>query len=198
MSVPSFVRVSTPYRPPRGIILGLFEGISLTSEQQARAHHIIADAVESQLAVTLRNADGWSRIADVQSTRDKALRGLLATDRDRSVFDGHSAELQRRQSELRPTGSGAPVVLRATVEAMLGGTLEIVFRADGMSDESIERASWQAVHAFRSDAEQLGLQRMITIADILERREELATYTRSVKRTFGRQQDGAWVPLPAP
>jgi hypothetical protein len=196
MSVPSFVRV--PYRPPRGIILGLFDGISLTSEQQSRAHLIIADALEAQLAVTLRNADGWSRIVDVQRSRDKALRELLSTDHDRSLFDDHATELQRRQSDLRSTGPGAPVVLRATIEAIYGGTLEIIFRADGMSDESMERASWQVVHAFRGDAEQLGVPRMIAIADILDRRDEFATYTRSVKRTFGRQHDGEWVPLTAP
>ena len=78
-----------------------------------------------------------------------------------------------------------------------GGTLEVVFRADGMSDDAMEASSWQIVRAFRIDAEQMGYSRIATVADILERRDRFASYSRSVTRTFGRQLDGAWVALPA-
>src|SRR5207249_1071708 len=115
----------------------------------------------------------------------------------RALFDGHSSELRRRQAELRPIGANAPVVLRVGVAPILGGTLEIVYRADGLSDEAMEGAAWQIVNAFRVDAEQLGMLRISAIADILDRRDEFATYTRSVRRAFGKQNDGAWVPLPA-
>ena len=198
MRTPSSVRAAASYRPPRGIVAGLFDGIALTAEQQKLAQQIVADSIDAQLSVTLRNTDGWARLFELQTTRDKALRALLTTDGDRDLFDRHSTELRRRQAELRPAIMTAPVVLRATIEPLLGGTLEVVFRADGMTEEAMEAASWQIVHAFRGDAEQLGVQRVTAIADVLERRDQFATYMRSVKRSFGRQQDGAWVPLPAP
>lgn len=198
MSVPASVRALPAYKPPRTLVAGLFDGIELNSEQDARALGIITDATEAQLCVTLRNADGWARVTELQSNRDKALRELLSSDRDRSVFDGHCVELRRRQTELRPSIPNAPIVLRTCIAPDLGGTLEVVFRADGMSDETMEGAAWQVVTSFRGDAEQLGVTRMTAIADILDRRDQFATYLRSVKRAFGRQSDGAWVPLPAP
>jgi hypothetical protein len=198
MGAPPFVRGPGAYRPPRSLVAGLFEGVPLSAEQEARAHQIVTEAIEAQMAVTLRNADGWARILDIQTNRDRALRDLLTSDDHRSAFDAHSAELRRRQGELRPASTAAPIVLRVGLAPLLGGTLEIVFRADGMSEEAIETASWQIVHSFRGDAEQVGVTRVTTIADILERRDEYATYVRSIKRTFGKQADGAWVPLPAP
>jgi hypothetical protein len=197
MSAPAFARASGSYRAPRGIVVGLLDGIALSDEQETRAQAIIGEAIEAQLLVTLRNADGWARLLELQAQRDRTLRALLTTDADRALFDAHSAELRRRQSELRPTAATAPVVLRAAVAPILGGALEIVFRADGMTDDVMESASWQIVHSFRADAEQIGVPRMTVSADILERRDQFATYTKSVKRSFGRQPDGAWVPLPA-
>jgi hypothetical protein len=197
MSAPAFARASGSYRAPRGIVAGLLDGITLDDEQEARAQAIIGEAVEAQLLVTLRNGDGWARLLELQTQRDRSLRALLTTDADRALFDTHSAELRRRQADLRPTTATAPVVLRAGVAPILGGALEIVFRADGMADDAMESASWQIVHAFRADAEQIGVPRMTIIADILERRDQFATYTKSVKRSFGRQPDGAWVQLPA-
>jgi hypothetical protein len=198
MSAPAFARASGSFRAPRGIVVGLFDGIALSDDLETRAQAIIGEAIEAQLLVTLRNTDGWARLLELQTQRDRALRALLTSDADRALFDAHSAELRRRQAELRPTSPTAPVVLRASVAPILGGSLEVVFRADGMTEETMETASWQIIHAFRGDAEQLGVPRMTVIADILERRDQFATYTRSVKRSFGRQADGAWVPLPAP
>jgi hypothetical protein len=113
------------------------------------------------------------------------------------MFDSRSTELRRREAEQRPLSATAPVVLRVAVAPICGGTLELVFRADGMSDELTEDASWQIVNAFHGDAEQLGVHRISAIADVLERRAEFATYARSVTRTFGRRADGAWVPVRA-
>src|SRR5690349_15938198 len=152
MSAPAFARASGSYRAPRGIVVGLLDGIALSDEQEARAQAIIGEAIEAQLLVTLRNADGWARLLEIQTQRDRSLRALLTTDADRALFDAHSAELRRRQAELRPTAATAPVVLRASVAPILGGALEIIFRADGMTEEAIETASWQIVHAFRADA----------------------------------------------
>lgn len=197
MSAPTFGRASGSYRAPRGFVVGLLDGVALSEEQETRAQAIIGEALEAQLLVTLRNADGWTRLLEIQTERDHNLRALLTTDADRAVFDAHSAELRRCQAELRPTAATAPVVLRASVAPILGGVLEMVFRADGMTEDAMESASWQIVHAFRADAEQIGVPRMTVVADILERRDQFATYTRSVKRGFGRQSDGAWVPLPA-
>lgn len=197
MSTFSTVHTAGTYQPPRGIVAGLFDGIALSVEQQFSAQKIVADAIDAQLTVTLRNADGWARLLEVHAMRDRALRALLATEADREMFDQHATQLRHRQTELRPPVANAPIVFRATVVPYLGGMLEIVFRADGMSDESIATASTQVVHAFRTDAEQLGLPKMSAIADVLERRDEFATYSRSIKRTYGRQVDGAWMLLPA-
>src|SRR4051812_26031677 len=155
MSAPAISRASGSYRQPRGIVAGLFDAIALTDEQERRAQEIIGEAIEAQLLVTLRNADGWARLLELQTQRDRLLRALLTTDADRALFDAHSVDLRRRQAELRPTSPTAPVVLRASVAPILGGTLEIVFRGDGMNDDAMETASWQIVHAFRGDAEQL-------------------------------------------
>jgi hypothetical protein len=198
MGTLSFVRASGAHRPSRTFVAGLFDGIRLTAEQERRAQEIIAESITAQLTVTLRNGDGWVRLAEVQERRDRALRELLSSDTDRALFDSQSTELRRRHAEFQPTNPVVPVVLHAGIAPLLGGTLEVVFRADGMSDEEMETASWQIVHAFRGDAELLDVSRVTAIADILDRRDEFATYTRSVKRTFGRQADGAWVPLPAP
>ena len=197
MTALTFARASGSYRAPRGSVVGLLDGIDLSDEQKARAQSIIGEAIEAQLLVTLRNADGWARLIELQSERDRTLGALLTNDVDRLLFDVHSAELRRRHAELRPTAPTAPVVLRASVAPFLGGALEIVFRADGMTDAAMESASWQIVHSFRADAEQIGVPRMTIVADILERRDQFATYTKSVKRSFGRQPDGAWSPLPA-
>jgi hypothetical protein len=196
VSTPTFIREASPYKATRGLVARLFEGIPLTIEQETRAREIISDTIGKQLAVTLRNADGWERLLELVVARDAALRNLLTSDRNRAVFDRHSAEMRRRQSEVPPP-STIPVVLRAGVVPIHGGTLEIVFRADGMSDGSIEDSSWQLVHAFRGDAEQLGVTRMSIIADMLERRDQFATYSRTVTRSFAHQPDGAWVALPA-
>jgi len=141
MSAPAFARASGSYRAPRGIVVGLLDGIALSDEQEARAQAIIGEAIEAQLLVTLRNADGWARLLEIQTQRDRSLRALLTTDADRALFDAHSAELRRRQAELRPTAATAPVVLRASVAPILGGALEIIFRADGMTEEAIETVS---------------------------------------------------------
>ena len=193
----SFVRTSSPFNGSRALILRLFDGIELDPDQEVRAFEIVADSIDARLAVTLRNADGWSRLTALNTSRDSALRALLALDGDRALFDAHCAELRRQQADNRPTGDNAPVVLRVGAAPISGGTLEIVYRADGMSDDAMEAASWQIVRAFRIDAEQMGLSRIATIADILERRDRFASYSRSVTRTFGRQGDGAWVALPA-
>ena len=197
MSAPSFVLTAVPYKATVGLIATLFDGIALTPQQDRDAREIISRAIDAQLAVTLRNTDGWDRLIELHAERDLSLRELLSCDRDRNVFDARSAELRRRQLEQRPTTANAPVVLRLGVVPLLGGTLEIVFRADGMADDATESASWQIVNAFRSDAEFVGVSRISTIADILERRDEFATYARSITRTFGRQGDGAWVPMRA-
>jgi hypothetical protein len=197
MNTLSFTRTSSPFNASRALIARLFEGIDLDPDREARAWDVIGEAIEARLAVTLRNADGWSRITAINAERDAALRLLLTSDADREAFDAHAAELRRQQAEQRPAGDNAPVVLRVSSAPNSGGTLEIVFRADGMSDEAMEAASWQIIRAFRSDAEQMGLARIATIADILERRDRYASYSRSVARTFGRQADGAWVALPA-
>jgi len=129
--------------------------------------------------------------------RDAALRALLTTEADRAEFDARVAELQRQEAQARPMSGTAPVVLRVSTTPIAGGTLEIVYRGDGMSDQAMEAAAWQIVRAFRADAELMGLRRIATIADVLERREEFATYSRSVLRTFGRQPDRSWAALPA-
>jgi hypothetical protein len=66
-----------------------------------------------------------------------------------------------------------------------------------MSDDIMQGASWQIVSSFRTDADHFGVTRIATVADILDRRDEFATYSRSVTRVFGRQPDGAWAPLRA-
>jgi hypothetical protein len=197
MSALSFTRTSSPVNASRVLIARLFDGIDLDSEQEARAWDIIGEAIEARLAVTLRNADGWSRIMAINAERDATLRLLLPADGDRALFDAHTADLRRQQAQQRPVSDGAPVVLRVSSAPSAGGTLEIVFRADGMSDAASETAAWQVVRAFHTDAEQMGLARISTIADILERRDRFATYSRSVTRMFGRQSDGAWVALPS-
>jgi hypothetical protein len=196
LSVPTFIREASPYKATRALVARLFEGIRLSVEQETRAREIISDTIGAQLAVTLRNADGWDRLLELLVARDAALRDLLTSDRDRTIFDRHSAEMRRRQSEVAPPAT-IPLVLRAGVVPIHGGTLEIVFRADGMPDGAIEDSSWKLVHAFRGDAELLGVIRMSTIADTLERRDQFATYSCTVTRSFGRQPDGAWVALPA-
>ena len=197
MNTLSFARTSSPVVASRVLINRLFDGIELDPEQEARAFEIVAESIEARLSVTLRNADGWSRLTSLSASRDAALRALLTTDGDRALFDAHAGELRRTQSEVRPIGDNAPVVLRVGASPNSGGTLEVVFRADGMSDDAMEASSWQIVRAFRIDAEQMGYSRIATVADILERRDRFASYSRSVTRTFGRQLDGAWVALPA-
>jgi hypothetical protein len=197
MNSPSFARVSSPSNASRVLFTRLFDGIDLDPEQEARALEIVAESISARLAVTLRNADGWSRLTALSTSRDAALRALLASDDDRAIFDGHTAELRRQQADGRPPADTAPVVLRVGSAPSSGGTLEIVYRGDGMSDDAMEAASWQIVRTFRSDAEQMGLTRLAAIADIFERRDRFASYSRSVTRTFGRQSDGAWVALPA-
>jgi hypothetical protein len=197
MSSLSFVRTSSPFVVSRALMNRLFDGIELDPEQEARAFEIVAESIDARLGVTLRNADGWNRLAAMSVSRDTTLRSLLTTDGDRALFDAHAAELRRSQGDMRPIGDNAPVVLRLGASAAAGGTLEIVYRGDGMSDEAMEAASWQVVRAFRTDAEQMGLSRIAAIADVLERRDRFASYSRSVTRTFGRQLDGAWVALPA-
>jgi len=192
----SFVRASSPYNSSRTLILKLFDGIELDGTQEARALEIIAETIDARLAVTLRNADGWSRLQTINAGRDAQLRALLTNDGDKALFDAHCAELRRQQSDARPMADHAPVVLRVGVAPIAGGTLEIVYRADGMTDEAMESACWQIVRAFRGDADQMGLNRIATIADILERRDRFASYSRSVTRAYGRQGDGSWVPLP--
>jgi hypothetical protein len=197
MSAPSFVRAAFPYKATVGLIATLFEGITLSPQQDREAREIISRAIDTQLTITLRNTDGWDRVMEVHAERDAGLRELLNCDRDRTMFDGRSTELRRRQAEQRPLTATAPVVLRVAVVPISGGTLELVFRADGMADEATEAASWQIVNAFHRDAEQLGVLRISAIADVLERRDEFATYARSITRTFGRQSDGAWIPVRA-
>ncbi|MGH7618981.1 MAG: hypothetical protein ACREPM_17310 [Gemmatimonadaceae bacterium] len=193
----SFVRASSPFNASRALIARLFDGIELDPNQEARALELVSESIDAGLAVTLRNADGWSRLIALNSSRDAALRMLLASDGDRALFDAHSAELKRQMAANKPSSDNAPVVLRVGSSPMSGGTLEIVYRADGMADEAMEASSWHIVRAFRNDAEQMGLSRISTIADILERRDKFASYSRSVTRTFGRQTDGSWVALPA-
>src|SRR5688572_17665598 len=89
---PAFARASGSYRAPRGIVAGLLDGIALSDEQEARAQAIIGEAIEAQLLVTLRNADGWARLLELQTMRDRTLRALLTTDADRALFDAHSTE----------------------------------------------------------------------------------------------------------
>jgi hypothetical protein len=193
----SFVRSSSPFAASRAVIAMLFEGIELDSDQEARALEIVAESIDARLAVTLRNADGWSRLVALNAARDASLRALLSSGGDLGRFDERVAELKRQQAESRPTFDNAPVVLRVGVSPIAGGTLEIVYRGDGMSDDAMEAASWHVVRGFRADADQMGLSRIAAIADILERRDRFATHSRSVTRTFGRQGDGAWVALPA-
>ena len=197
MTAPPFVRAALPYKATVGLIATLFEGITLSAQQNQQAREIITRAIDAQLGITLRNTDGWDRVMEVHAERDAELRCLLTCDHDRSMFDNRSTELRRREAEKRPLSATAPVVLRVAVVPIHGGTLEIVFRGDGMADEATEDASWQIVNAFHGDAEQLGVHRIGVIADLLERRDEFATYARSVTRTFGRQADGGWVPIRA-
>ncbi len=196
-SLSSFVRASSPFNASRVLISRLFDGIDLDMDHEARAFEIVAESIEARLAVTLRNADGWSRLTALNATRDSALRALLTSDGDRALFDAHCAELRRQVAETKPGGDSAPVVLHVRTVPLSGGTLEIAYRADGMADENMEAASWHIVRAFRTDAEEMGLSRIATVADILERRDQFASYSRSVTRTFGRQTDGSWVALPA-
>jgi hypothetical protein len=198
MSSLPFIRSSSPFNASRALIARLFSGIELDPDREARALEIIAESIDARLAVTLRNADGWSRLLSLNSSRDTALRTLLVSERDRALFDAHAAELRALQSEERPIFDNAPVVLRVGAAPLSGGTLEIVYRADGMSDEAMEAASWYVVRAFHGDAELMGLTRIAAVADILERRDQFASYSRSVTRMFGRQSDGSWVALPAP
>lgn len=197
MSSLPFIRSSSPFNASRALIARLFNGIELDPDQEARALEIVAESIDARLAVTLRNADGWSRLMALNVSRDAALRSLIASPDDRARFDAQCAELRAVQAEHRPSFDNAPVVLRVGAAPLSGGTLEIVYRADGMSDAAMEAAAWHIVRAFRSDAEQMGLSRIATVADILERRDRFASYSRSVTRTFGRQSDGAWVALPA-
>jgi hypothetical protein len=197
MSSLPFVRSSSPFNASRALIARLFSGIELDPDREARALEIVAESIDARLAVTLRNADGWSRLVALNASRDAALRSLIATPDDRARFDAQCAGLRAAQAEQRPSFDNAPVVLRVGAAPLSGGTLEIVYRADGMSDQAMEAASWHIVRAFRSDAEQMGLSRIATVADILERRDTFASYSRSVTRTFGRQSDGSWVALPA-
>jgi hypothetical protein len=197
MSSLSFIRSSSPFNASRALIAKLFKGIELDPDQDARALEIVAESIDARLAVTLRNADGWSRLVALNASRDSALRSLIASEPDRVRFEAHAADLRAAEAEHRPSFENAPVVLRVGAASLSGGTLEIVYRADGMSDEAMEAASWYIVRAFRSDAEQMGLSRIAAIADILERRDQYVSYSRSVTRTFGRQSDGSWVALPA-
>ncbi len=197
MSSLPFIRSSSPFNASRALIARLFGGIELDPNLEARALEIVAESIDARLAVTLRNADGWSRLVALNASRDAALRLLIASEPDRANFDARSAELRAAQAEHRPSFDNAPVVLRVGAAPLSGGTLEIVYRADGMSDDAMEAASWHIVRAFRSDAEQMGLSRIAAVADILERRDRFASYSRSVTRTFGRQGDGSWVALPA-
>jgi hypothetical protein len=192
-----FIRSSPPFVASRALIARLFEGIELEPEQDARAFEIVAESIEARLTVTLRNADGRSRLTALNASRDAALRALLTADVDRALFDAHAAELRQQQTEHRPSNENAPVVLRVSAAPISGGTLEIVYRGDGMSDQAMEAASWHIVRAFKSDADLMGFSRIATIADILERRDRFASYSRSVTRTFGRQSDGSWAALPA-
>ena len=197
MSSLPFLRSSSPFNASRALIARLFNGIELDPDQEARALEIVAESIDARLAVTLRNADGWSRLVALNASRDVALRSLIHEPDDRARFDAQCAELRAVQAEHRPSFDNAPVVLRVGAAPLSGGTLEIVYRADGMSDAAMESASWHIVRAFRSDAEQMGLSRIATVADILERRDRFASYSRSVTRMFGRQSDGSWVALPA-
>src|SRR5262245_66494321 len=93
LHISSSVRAAASYRPPRGIVAGLFDGIALSADQQKLAQQIVADSIDAQLSVTLRNTDGWARLFELQTARDTALRALLTTDGDREIFDRHSAEV---------------------------------------------------------------------------------------------------------
>ena len=120
MSSLPFLRSSSPFNASRALIARLFSGIELDPDHEARALEIVAESIDARLAVTLRNADGWSRLVALNASRDAALRSLIDTPDDRARFDAQCAELRAVQAEHRPSFDNAPVVLRVGRRAALG------------------------------------------------------------------------------